>query len=56
VALDGFKVAGADATVALWARNLFDNRSMTYVTSLVTQLSTNYETARTFGVDLSIDF
>jgi iron complex outermembrane receptor protein len=56
VALTGFKVAGADATVALWGRNLFNDKSMSYTPSLVTVITANYESARTFGLDLDIDF
>jgi len=56
VALQGFKLGGADATVALWGRNIFDDKSPTFVTSLVTMITANYEPARTFGVDLNIEF
>jgi iron complex outermembrane receptor protein len=57
LALEGFKVGGGDATVALWARNIFNDRSPQYEVAFSTFLiSANFERARTFGVDVSFDF
>jgi len=54
--LDGFKIGGADASVALWARNLFDAKKPTFMLSLVNVIAAQYERARTFGVDLTVNF
>jgi iron complex outermembrane receptor protein len=56
VALQGFKLAGTDAEVALWGRNLFDNRDITQFTGLGFAGAVLYQPARTFGVDLSMSF
>jgi iron complex outermembrane receptor protein len=56
VALQGFKVAGADAELALWGRNIFNNKSMSYSPSLGSVIPTTYEQARTFGLDLMVEF
>jgi iron complex outermembrane receptor protein len=56
VALQGFKIGGADATLALWGRNLLNDRSISYPGSLVTMIAANYETARSYGLDLSVEF
>jgi iron complex outermembrane receptor protein len=56
VALTGFRIGGADATVALWGRNILNNKSVSYSPSLVTVITANYEAARTFGLDLDVNF
>jgi iron complex outermembrane receptor protein len=56
IALQGFKVGEAKSTVALWGRNLFQNRSVSYAPSLVSLISADYERARTFGLDLTVEF
>jgi len=56
VALQGFKIGGSDATLALWARNLLNEKQATFAQSLVTVISGDYERARTVGVDLSVEF
>jgi len=54
--LDGFKIGGAEASVAFWVRNLFDEDKPTTMLSLVTVISAQYERARTYGVDLTVEF
>jgi iron complex outermembrane receptor protein len=44
------------AQVALWGRNLLDNRQIINVTNLNFLYPAGYERARTYGVDLSFDF
>ena len=56
VSLDGLKVGGTDAALAFWVRNLFNEDKPTVMQSLVTVISAQYERARTFGVDLTVEF
>ncbi|MCB2047658.1 MAG: TonB-dependent receptor [Novosphingobium sp.] len=61
IALKDMDIAGAKATVAVWGRNLFDDKSINaYVGIGLGPLgyfaSAIYERARTFGVDLIFDF
>jgi len=56
-AVRDLKLAGADAEVGLWARNLFDNKDAAY--SLLFgdfEHNSSYQPARTFGVDLILQF
>jgi iron complex outermembrane receptor protein len=60
-ALAGFDLAGADATVAIWGRNIFDNKQMMNGTGIPFGpagliVGAMYERARTYGVDLTLDF
>jgi len=56
VSLDGLKIGGTEAELAFWVRNLFNEDKPTTAVSLVTVISTQYERARTFGVDLTVEF
>jgi iron complex outermembrane receptor protein len=56
LAFEGFKIGGADATLAFWARNLLNEKTVNFAQSLVTVISGDYERARTVGVDLNIEF
>ena len=56
VSLDGFSLGGAEASVALWAKNLFDEDAPSFALSLVTVVGYQFERARTVGVDLNIRF
>ncbi len=57
VALQGFKVAGVDAEVALWGRNLTNNKAPTFANITANfDASTSFEPARTFGIDLILDY
>jgi iron complex outermembrane receptor protein len=56
VALADFDVANGKATLALWGRNIFDNKDLQNVTGIGVIYGTMYERARTYGVDLTFDF
>jgi iron complex outermembrane receptor protein len=56
LALQGIKLGGANATLALWSRNLFDEKSPSLVQSLVTVIAADYEPARTVGLDFTLAF
>jgi iron complex outermembrane receptor protein len=61
IALVDFDVAGARTTAALWGRNIFNNKQLMNATgfqlgALGAVYGAMYERARTFGVDLSLDF
>jgi iron complex outermembrane receptor protein len=56
IALQGIDVGGTKATLALWGRNLFDTKQVSYAPSLVYAISADYERARTYGVDLTVEF
>jgi iron complex outermembrane receptor protein len=60
-ALADMEVKGAKVQVALWARNLFDNKDLTNASSLNlgaigSFFPGSYERARTYGVDLIMEF
>ena len=56
VALKDIKVGGVSAEVAVWGKNLTQNRNMTYALSLAGALAANYQAARTVGLDLKIRY
>jgi len=57
IALRHLKVAGANAELAVWGKNITDRKDRAYGLGLGAVSSTSYYVAaRTFGVDLSIDF
>jgi iron complex outermembrane receptor protein len=57
IALEDIPAGPGKATVALWVRNLTDDRSMTFPTGLTTFLrTTSFQPARTFGVDVSFKY
>jgi iron complex outermembrane receptor protein len=56
VALEGFRIGGGEATLALWGRNLFNSKAINYSIPVVVSLIADYERARTFGVDLTLEF
>jgi len=47
---------GLKGTIALWGRNLFDNKDPVFTAYLGPFTGATYERARTFGVDLSAEF
>ncbi len=60
-ALADFDIGGGKGQVALWARNLFNDKSLANVSSLNlgalgSIFPASYERARTYGVDVSVDF
>jgi iron complex outermembrane receptor protein len=61
VALADFDLANGKATLAVWGRNLTDNKQLVNSTpvqfgALGTIVGAMYERARTYGVDLTFDF
>ena len=56
VSFDGLNIGGADASLAFWVRNLFDEDKPTTMQSLVTVISAQYERARTYGIELAVNF
>lgn len=54
--LSDISVGGASVDVALWARNLFDDRSLAWASNLSFIYAGSYERARTFGVDLTVRY
>lgn len=56
VALRDINVADHKVELALWGRNLFNNDRLAVSTAVPNLVSTSYEAARTFGVELTFDF
>jgi iron complex outermembrane recepter protein len=56
IALAGFLLGDKRAELALWGRNLLNDTPITVANSLGFIYSANYEHARTYGVDLIVDF
>ena len=56
MALRHLKIGPADAELALWGKNLTDNKDPVFV--LITPLATsaNYGPSRTYGIELSVEF
>jgi iron complex outermembrane receptor protein len=55
IALEDIKIGSAKATVALWSKNLFDNKQISYSLSFLSTIASDYERARTFGIDLTLE-
>ena len=56
VALEGLQFGRWRGTAALWSRNLFNDKSPTQPIGFLSHTSAIYETARSFGVDLTVEF
>ena len=57
MALRHIKIAGADAELAVWGKNLSDRKDPTFALTLGGIASSlNFLAPRTFGVDLGIEF
>ncbi len=56
LALSGIQIGGAKVEVALWGKNLFDNDNIIQYAYLSFAGAVIYERARTYGVDLSVEF
>ena len=56
VALDGFRFGQVKGSVALWSRNLFNDKSMTFPIGLSYADSALYEPARTVGLDVTVEY
>jgi len=54
--LAGFKIGGADAEIALYGKNLLDNKRKAYSAFLGLDISATYLQARTYGVELNANF
>jgi iron complex outermembrane receptor protein len=56
VALQDINLGQAKGTLALWGRNIFNDKSPTLMQSVVLVISTSYEPARTVGLDFTVEF
>ena len=56
IALVDIDIAGSKAYVAVWGRNIFNNRNITQFTGLGPVASVIYERARTYGLDVGFEF
>jgi iron complex outermembrane receptor protein len=56
IALERINIAGANATFALWGKNLLDVDNATYTTALVVATAASFQPARSVGVDLTLEF
>jgi hypothetical protein len=56
LALRGFQVGGAEAELAVWGRNLTNNRDVINGVLNGFEAAAFYEAARTVGVDLAVRF
>ena len=56
IALKDINIGGVGAEVAIWGKNLTQNRDTTYQLNLRAVLAANYQAARTLGVDLKIHY
>ncbi|MCP5400371.1 MAG: TonB-dependent receptor [Sphingobium sp.] len=56
LALRDINIADHKVELALWGRNLFDNDRLVSATAIPNLVGASYESARTFGVDLTFDF
>lgn len=56
VALQGIQIGGLDSSLALWGRNIFDNKSVSQSPSLTFLISADYQRAATYGLDWTLKF
>jgi iron complex outermembrane receptor protein len=56
IGLDDIAIGQFKGSVALWARNLFNDKSMVYGVGIISAAVGVYEPARTFGVDVTMNF
>jgi len=56
IALQDINLGQARGALALWGRNLGNNKSPTLMQSVVLVISTSYEPARTVGLDFTVEF
>jgi iron complex outermembrane receptor protein len=56
IALEEIDLGPTKATVALWGKNIFDDDTIVQATGLAFSSAVIYQPARTYGVDLTIDF
>ena len=55
-ALRNFDLGGVKAELAIWGKNITNRRDVTFVLGTPLATTANYVTARTFGVDLGVEF
>lgn len=56
IALKNIEIGGVNAEIAAWGKNLTDDRSANYSLNLGLIAAANYIPARTYGVDLTVEF
>ena len=56
VALQDISIGSGHLEIAAWARNLFDDRGTVWGNYLYFAAGTTYEPARTYGLDMIVDF
>jgi len=56
LALSDLRIGGSKVEVALWGKNIFDNRNIVQYSGMGFVGAVIYERARTYGVDLNIEF
>ena len=56
IALADLSFVRSKAELAVWGRNIFNDKSITFASALPFIFSASYERARTYGVELSFDF
>jgi iron complex outermembrane receptor protein len=56
VGIENIDMAGHKGSVALWARNLNNDKSPLFSDAIFFSAGTSYQPARTYGVDFSVDF
>jgi len=54
--LKNIELGGVKADLAVWSRNMFNNRDMTYALPLGPLVAGNFQAARTVGADLTVQF
>ena len=54
--LDGIDMGGHKGSVALWAKNINNDKSPLFADTIFFVGGTSYQPARTYGIDLSVDF
>ncbi len=56
IALKNFKIGPANAELSVWGKNLTDNKNPNFVLFTPLATSANFGPARSFGVELGLDF
>jgi iron complex outermembrane receptor protein len=56
ISLDEIDLGRAKGSLALWARNLLDDKSPRYTIALGVAVAASYERARTVGLDFTVEF
>ena len=56
LSLRDLQIAGTKAEVALWGKNLFNNKDLTYVSGIYSFNPATYERERSYGIDVNFSF